>query len=108
MMDYYTRSMKALQLAGMSDKTQECYTRSVRKLVDFYQKTPDKISEDELQEYFLHRRNKDQWAPNTMKICYCGIKFFFINVLKREWHILAIPICHMRKMQKVKFSKALI
>jgi hypothetical protein len=39
MKDYYQKSMRALQLAGMSESTQECYTRSVRQLVDFYQKT---------------------------------------------------------------------
>ncbi len=27
MKDYYQRSMKALQLAGMSERTQECYNQ---------------------------------------------------------------------------------
>jgi len=76
MKDYYQRSMKALKLAGMSGRTQDAYTRSVRKLVEFYDKTPDKITEDELEAYFLHRMTVDEWSPNTMKICYCGIKFF--------------------------------
>ena len=34
--DYYQRSMRALQLAGMSERTQQCYTRAVRQLVDFW------------------------------------------------------------------------
>lgn len=51
--DYYQKSMKALQLAclrathrqaGMSERTQECDFRSIRNLVDFYDKTPDHIS----------------------------------------------------------------
>ncbi len=63
MEDYYQKSMKAQQLAGMSQRTQECYARSIRKLVDFSDKTPDHISEAELENYFLHRRNVDQWAP---------------------------------------------
>jgi site-specific recombinase XerD len=25
-----------------------------------------------------------------MRICYCGIRFFFVNVLARDWHILSI------------------
>ena len=41
MKDYYQKSMRALQLAGMSEPTQKGYTRSVRMLVDFYGKTPD-------------------------------------------------------------------
>jgi hypothetical protein len=30
MKDYYKKSMKALQFAGMSECTQQCYNRSVR------------------------------------------------------------------------------
>jgi integrase/recombinase XerD len=90
MKDYYQQSMRALQLAGMSDRTQECYTRSVRQLVDFYGKTPDLITEKELQDYFLHRRNIDKWSAATMRIGYSGIKFFFINVLQRDWHTLKL------------------
>lgn len=82
--------MRALQLAGMSERTQQCYTRSVRMLADFYSKTPDQVTESQLQDYFLHRRNVDKWSAATMRICYSGIKFFFINVLKRDWHTLAL------------------
>jgi integrase/recombinase XerD len=88
--DYYQKSMRALQLAGMSQRTQECYTRSVRMLVDFYGKAPDLIEELQLQDYFLHRKNVDKWSPATMRICYSGIKFFFVNVLKRDWHTLQL------------------
>ena len=57
MEDWYQQSMRALQLAGMSEPTQKGYTRSVRMLVEFFGKTPDLITENELQDYFLHRRN---------------------------------------------------
>jgi len=90
MKDYYEKSMRALQLAGMSNSTQKGYTRAVRMLVDFSGKAPELITEQELQDYFLHRRNVDKWSPATMRICYSGIKFFFINVLKRDWHTLAL------------------
>jgi hypothetical protein len=56
MKDYYQQSMRALQLAGMSQPTQKGYTPSVRMLVDYCGKTPDLITEQELQDYFLHRR----------------------------------------------------
>ena len=99
MKDYYQKSMRALQLAGMSKRTQECYTRSVRMLADFYNKTPDQISETQLQDYFLHRRNTDKWSAATMRICYSGIKFFFINVLQRDWHTLAL--IHAKREQRL-------
>ncbi len=90
MKDYYNQSMRALQLAGMSERTCECYTRSVRQLVDFYGQTPDKLSEEQLQDYFLHRKNKSKWSAATLRICYSGIKFFFVNVLKRDWYTLSM------------------
>lgn len=90
MENWYEKSIKALQLNGMAERTQEGYTRAVRMLVEHFDKTPDLISEEELQEYFLHRKNICKWSPNTMRICYSGIKFFFVNVLRRDWHILDI------------------
>jgi site-specific recombinase XerD len=54
-------------------------------LVRFYDKTPDLISETELQDYFLYRLNETGWSPATMRIAHSGIKFFFIHVLQRQW-----------------------
>ncbi|HLE40487.1 MAG TPA: site-specific integrase [Nitrospirota bacterium] len=90
MENWYEKSIKALQLNGMAERTQDAYARSVRMLVEHFNKTPDVITEEELQEYFLHRKNACKWSSNTMRICYSGIKFFFVNVLRRNWHLLDI------------------
>lgn len=90
MNDWYPRMVDILQLNGKGERTQQAYTRSVRMLSQFYDKTPDLVSEQELQEYFLQRKNVNRWSPKTMRICYCGIRFFYVNVLKRDWHILSI------------------
>ncbi|MBI1726766.1 MAG: site-specific integrase, partial [Candidatus Rokubacteria bacterium] len=79
-----------LQLNGKGERTQEAYTRAVRMLSTFYSKPPDEITEPELEAYFLRRRNVDHWAPNTMRICYCGIRFFFVHVPQRNWHLFDI------------------
>lgn len=94
---WYDKTVKALQLAGMSERTQQCYARSVRQLIEFYNKDPRKITEEELKEYFLFRRNESRWAPATMKICYCALKFFFIHVLRRQW-----PVFEYLKAQREK------
>ncbi len=90
MENWYEQAVKALQLNGMAERSQDAYARAVRMLVEHYNKTPDLITEEELQEYFLHRKNVCKWSPNTMRICYSGIKFFFVNVLQRNWHLLDI------------------
>jgi integrase/recombinase XerD len=88
--DWYQRSMNTLQLNGKGERTQEAYTRAVRMLVDFYGKPPEQISEQELEQYFLRRKNVDHWSANTMRICYCGIRFFFVNVLKHNFDLFHI------------------
>lgn len=90
MENWYEQAVKALQLNGMAERSQDAYARAVRMLVEHYNKTPDLVTEEELQEYFLHRKNVSKWSPNTMRICYSGIKFFFVNVLQRNWHLLDI------------------
>ena len=87
----------ALQLSGKGERTQEAYVREVRLLAQFYHKSPDRISEQELQHYFLHRKNVDSLAPASMRICSSGIRFFSQHVLQRDWHTLSLmraPTAH--------------
>jgi integrase/recombinase XerD len=42
-----------LQLRGLSERTQEIYVRAVRQLAEHYHKSPDRITEEELRDYFL-------------------------------------------------------
>jgi integrase/recombinase XerD len=80
----------ALQLSGKGERTQQSYVREVRLLAQFYDKSPRLISEQQLQDYFLHRKNVDRLAPASMRICYSGIRFFYQHVLKRDWHTLSL------------------
>jgi len=87
----------ALQLSGKGERTQDSYVREVRLLAQCYHKSPDLISERELQAYFLHRKNVDGLAPASLRICYSGIRFFSQHVLQRDWHTLSLmraPTAH--------------
>jgi len=88
--DWSQKMTQTLQLNGKGERTQEAYVRTVRMLRQFYDKSPELISEEELQNYFLHRKNVNHWSPQTMRICYCGIRFFYTNVLQHDWHIFNI------------------
>jgi integrase/recombinase XerD len=80
----------ALQLSGKGERTQEAYVREVRLLAQFYHTSPDLISAQELQHYFLHRKNAAGLAPAARRICSSGIRFFSQHVLKRDWHTLSL------------------
>jgi integrase/recombinase XerD len=86
--DWFQKSINSLSLNGKAERTQEAYTRALRMLCEFYgNKRPEQITEAELEAYFLRRKNVDRWSSNTMRICYCGIRFYFVNVLARDWQL---------------------
>ena len=84
------RMIHDMQLHGYGERTQEAYARAVRQLQEFYSLSPDHIDEEQLREYFLHRKNTSKWSAATMRIAYSGIRFFFTHTLKREWSTLAL------------------
>ena len=105
MTDWYQKAIDALQLNGLFPRSQEAYVRAVRMLVEFTGKTPDEIGEPELQQYFLHRKNQDHWSPSTMRICYCGIRHFFVHVLRRDWHTLQLIRAENERRLPAVFSR---
>lgn len=88
--DWFQKSMDTLSLNGKGERTQQAYTRALRMLVDFYGKRPEEIGEAELEAYFLRRKNVDRWSSNTLRICYCGIRFYFVHVLGRNFALFNI------------------
>jgi len=74
-------------------------------LVEFSGKTPDRITETELQDYFLHRKKVDQWASSTLRICYCVIRFFFVHVLRRDGHTLELRRAEQERRLPVVLSR---
>ena len=55
------RMIEDLQLRGLSKITQDRYMRAVRQLAGYYDKSPDKITEEELGQYFLYLKNEKQY-----------------------------------------------
>jgi len=79
------RMLEDMQLRGMAEKTQQSYLRSVRKLAEHYNKPPDRITEEELRQYFLYLTNVKKYARATVTIALCGIKFFYNYTSRRDW-----------------------
>jgi integrase/recombinase XerD len=103
--EWHSRMDKSMQVNGMGESTREAYARTVRQLVEHYNKAPDLITEDELLDYFIYRQDVSGWAPATMRICFSGVKFFFKNVLKREWHLLNIAQARREKRLPAVLSR---
>jgi integrase/recombinase XerD len=84
----------ALQRSGTGERTQDASVREVRLLAQFDHTSPDRLSAQELQHDFLHRKNVDGLAPASMRICSSGLRFFSQHVLQRDWHTLTLWRAH--------------
>ncbi len=82
------RMLQDLQLAGLSTGTQEVYLRAVRQLADHYHTPPDRLSEPQVRDFFLHLQNDREFASGSLGIAYNGIKFFYSHTVPRDWPTL--------------------
>ena len=79
------RMIEDMQLRGLSATTQRAYVRVVRQLAEYYNRSPDQISEEEMRAYFLYLRNEKRLARSTITVALCGMKFFYEYTLKQQW-----------------------
>ena len=82
------RFRQDLQLAGLAARTQGAYVGAVARLAVHAHKSPDRVTEEELRDYFLHLRNVRQVSPSTTTIALCAMKFFVEKTLGRPWTTL--------------------
>jgi integrase/recombinase XerD len=84
------RMLEDVQLRGFSQRTQEAYVRAVQQFAAYFRRSPDRLGEEQLREYFLYLTNVKHFAPPSFTIALCGIKFFFERTLSREWKLLEL------------------
>ena len=62
------RMIEDLQLRSLSERTQEMYVRAVRQLAEHSHKSPDRITEGELRDYFLYLKNVKHYSRSASTI----------------------------------------
>ena len=98
------KMIEDMQLKGLAVRTQEAYVNAVLQLSKRFKKSPDCIDEEDLREYFLYLKNEKRVAESTFSIALCGIKFFYEQTLKKEWHTLQLTRPDRKKKLPVVFS----
>ena len=86
-----------LQLAGLSEGTQDVYLRAVRQLAVHFHTPPDVLNEAQVRDYLLHLKNDRKFASSSLGIAYSAIKFFYSHTAPRDW-----PTLQRIRVQKEK------
>jgi len=79
----YAHHLRALKLQGLSDKTVDSYARAVRRVTQHFDCSPDRLTTEQLEEYFGELIESHSWS--TVKVDRNGLQFFWKHVLKTDW-----------------------
>ena len=73
-----------LTLKRLSPKTHTAYINAVQGLAQYYNLSPDKLSDDQVQDYFLYLLQDREYAWSSCNVVFCGIKMFYEKILQRD------------------------
>ena len=75
------RMNKDMVLHGFSENTRKSYIGSIRKLTLYYQRSPDKISNREVEDYLLHLLKDKKLTYSTCNCLVSALKFLYEKTL---------------------------
>ena len=78
------KMIRAMDLKNLSHHTQRAYLAAVNGIARHYKQTPDKITEEMIDDYLLHLKNYKKNAPNSRGTITTGLRFFYRNVMEKE------------------------
>ena len=73
-----------MELKNLSSHTQRAYLAAVAGLARYYQKSPDTINKEMIEDYLLYLKDQKGNAPNSCNSVLTGLRFFYSNVVNRE------------------------
>ena len=79
----YQKHVKALKRQGKANATIDAYSRAVRRIAEYVDRCPDRLSADELKDYFSSLVQSHSWS--TVKLDRNGLQFFYTHVLNKKW-----------------------
>lgn len=103
--NWYKQFTEKLELTGMSSRTQYAYARAVKQLQDYYNKHPVEITEQEVQNYLLYRKNDTKWCAATLKVALCGIRYYYQMIPKVNWELFRIAKFNTEKKLPTVLTK---
>jgi integrase/recombinase XerD len=90
-----------IELRGLSASTQSNYVRYVAELAQFYDRSPDHISDEEIKAFLVHLLRKRKLACSTLIVAVSALRFFFGHVLRRPTEAVEHALPRMKKPKRL-------
>ncbi len=73
----------AMLVRGYAKRTQKSYLTAIQQLATHYQRSPAKLSQADIQNYFLHVIKTRHWSPASCRLAYNAFRFLYVDVIKK-------------------------
>lgn len=91
MSELRTRMDNDMLLRGMAARTRESYVAAVARMARFYRRSPEQISEQEVQAYLLHMLQEEKLSWSTCNIAAHALRFLYHTTLGQDRTQFCIP-----------------
>ncbi len=90
------RMVEDLQLHGYCPRTQIEYVRVVAALAEYYHQPPDRLTEQQVRQFFLYLINQKRLTDASIRTYRGGIQFFYASTLQRPMPLFEL-VGHKRR-----------
>ena len=84
--------IRAMQVRGFSARTHKSYLAAVTDLARYCRRSPATLEVEDLCRYFEHLAIERQLSAASCRLALNGIRFLYLDVLKREAFDVPIPV----------------
>ncbi|GMQ89584.1 MAG: site-specific integrase [Gammaproteobacteria bacterium] len=93
------KMIDAMQVRGFSARTHQSYLSAVSALAQYYHRTPERLSVDEIQAYFLYLVKERGLSGASCRLYLNAIRFLYLQVLKQT--TFDVPFQIPKKAQRI-------
>ena len=96
------KMIRAMELKNLSHNTQRAYLAAVTGIAKFYKQSPDKMTQEKIEDYLLYLKLDKGIAPNSCYGVLSGLRFFYKHVTEEE-----IPVTYSIRRTARKLPEVL-
>jgi site-specific recombinase XerD len=92
------KMIRAMELRNLAKRTQHNYLLSVIGITRYYQKSPDKLSKEMIEDYLLYLKNAKGNTPGSCSVVASGLRFFYNHVADKK---ISFDYCFSKRRTKL-------
>ena len=73
-----------LKIRGFSQKTIDSYLLHNQKFLEFVNKTPEQVEEQDIKNYLVYLISDKNYKPRSSSLALSSLKFFYYNILNKK------------------------